>query len=503
MAAAPATTSPWFEKWPQLGTDDEFARLRRLFEESNYTVEGICNRFGVTELDAFSLPPVDGRPLNDHLDALIALFFDCGFVDESKIAAALPEGSMELFESLGLLSRDSAPAGAVYTSAAILPIFGVLTACDRAIGPDRKPCHYPSDVVYPPVFDTTHRFREELPTSECEAMLDLGTGSGIAALLCAPTAGHIWATDITSRAERFAEFSRRLAGLSNVTVLQGDMYAPVEGLTFDRIVTHPPYVSNRIRRAGLVFGESGDDGEEIIRRAVEGVPSVLRPGGRFHSLQVASDREGESFEQRIRKWLGPADEEFDVLVLVHGRFTPLEFLANNQLRSQFTPEGLREWVGLWEDTRTESMIYATVIIERHDQPRQPITHRVRKGSGYTGRELEWLMDWLKATVQPDHVEMLLNCRPAARTDCELCEMRRLEDGRFQPEHFSLEIPGPFASTLSCEEWLTEVLPRCDGTRTWREQYEHAVAARLIRPEVPIEAFASLLGMLVAIGALKV
>jgi len=503
MAAAPAPPSPWFSKSPQLGTDEEFARLRRLFEEANYTVEGICTRFGTTELTGFADPPPGGRPMNDALDALIAFFFDCGFVEETRLAVTLPRGALELFDSLGLISRDSAPEGTIYTSAAILPVFGVLTACDRSAAPDRKPCRYPGDIVYPPVYDTTHRFRAELPTAKCDAMLDLGTGTGIAALLCAPTAGHIWASDITPRSQRFAEFNRRLAGLNNVTVVQGDMYAPVEGLTFDRIVTHPPYVSARIRKQGMVFAEAGDDGEQIIRRAIEGVPRFLRPGGRFHSLQAATDREAEPFEQRVRKWLGPGNQEFDVMLAVHSRRSPLEFLGNPQIRSQFTLEGIREWVKLWEETQTQYMVYAALLIERHDKPRPTLTQRVQKGEGYTGRELEWLLDWLKQTVRPDHVEMLLNCRPIARPENEVCEMRRLTDDGFQTERFSLEIPGPFGSQLNCEQWLTEVVPLCDGTRTWREQFEHAVSAQLIRPDVPIDAFARLLGMLVAIGALKV
>jgi SAM-dependent methyltransferase len=503
MAAAPAPPSPWFNKWPQLGTDEEFARLRSLFAEANYTVEGVCIRFGTTELGGFCEPPPGGRPMNDTLDALIAFFFDCGFVEETRLSAALPPGTLGLFDSLGLISRDSAPAGTIYTTCAILPVFGVLTACDREAAPDRGPCRYPGDIVYPPVYHTTQRFRTELPTGKCDAMLDLGTGTGIAALLCAPNAGHVWASDILPRAQRFTEFNRRLAGFNNITSVQGDMYSAVEGLTFDRIVTHPPYVSSRIRKQGMVFAEAGDDGEQIIRRAIEGVPRFLRPGGRFHSLQVATDREGESFEQRVRKWLGPGNEEFDVMVAVHSRRSPLEFLGNPQIRSQFTLEGIREWVKLWEETQTEYVVYATLLIERHDQPRPMLTHRVEKGKGYSGRELEWLLDWLKQTIRPDHVDMLLNCRPLARPENEVCEIRRLGENGFQTEHYSLEIPGPFRSDLSCEQWLTEVVPLCDGTRTWREQYEHAVSAQLIRPEVPTDAFARLLGMLIAIGALKI
>jgi methylase of polypeptide subunit release factors len=36
--------------------------------------------------------------------------------------------------------------------------------------------------------------------------------------------------------------TRLLNDVSNVTVLQGDLYDPVQGQRFDRITIHPPYV---------------------------------------------------------------------------------------------------------------------------------------------------------------------------------------------------------------------------------------------------------------------
>ena len=52
---------------------------------------------------------------------------------------------------------------------------------------------------------------------------------------------------------------------------------------------------------------AGKTGSRSSGRVVEGLPRYLRPGGKFYALLMATDREGEEFEQRIRKWLG-ADE---------------------------------------------------------------------------------------------------------------------------------------------------------------------------------------------------
>lgn len=486
----------WYRQSPKLGTDAEFTALRQLLTEADFTEKRVLDRIKSDNICNYSQPPAGGIPINDSLDALIALFFDCGFVEESKLTT-LP---IPLLDSLGLLVRDAAPEGTVYATAAILPAHGVWSLCDRGAAPDGQRNAYPPDVVYPPVFDTTNRFLAELPNTPCDAMLDLGTGAGIAALLAAPTAKHVWATDVTQRAVLFAEFNRRLNGMNNVTTVMGDLFAPVEGMTFDRIVIHPPYVPANIRRTDHVFAVSGDDGEQIIRRTVEGLPQYLRPGGRFYSLQMATDREDETFDQRVRKWLGESENQFDVMLAVHNRRDPLEYLASEQ--SRLLDES-RNWLDLWERTKTKSMVYATLLIERHNQPRQALTRSAQRGAGYSGRALEWLLDWQKAIHRPDSVDMLLETHPLARPENELRVICRLRDGAFRREEFRLDIPGPFGLSLNCEEWLTQIIPQCDGVKTWRELFENAKRDGIIRDDVPIDEFAKGLGVLVSLGALQV
>jgi predicted RNA methylase len=499
MTAAENKSSCWFEKWPQLGTDADFAALRRLIGDSGYTEEGILTRLKIEKVESYCTRPAEGRPMQDPLDGLIALFFDCAFVEESTLDALLPSGSVPLLDRLGLIVRDHAPQGSVFASAAILPAYGVWTACDRGAAPDGSRIPYPSDIVYPPVFDTTRRFIAELPSGPCGAMLDLGTGSGIAAMLAATNARHAWATDVTGRAVHFAEFNCRFNGLDNVTAAKGDLYGAVEGLTFDRIVIHPPYVPAKIRRANPVFAVAGADGEQIIRRTVEGLPQYLRPRGRFYSVQVATDREGENFEERVRRWLGEVEQEFDVVIAVHSVRSPAEFLSHDQNR--LVEEG-RGWLELWERTRTTSIVYTTLLIERHGEPRPAVSWRAQRGAGYTRKDLEWILEWQQSLHRPDHVEMLLESRPLGRPENELLVVHRLRDGNFRREEFRLEIPGPFLLSLRCEDWLTRLIPDCDGVKTWREHFECAKRDNIIREDVPIEEFARGLGVLIALGALK-
>src|SRR5437879_3188161 len=114
MSAAPAAIFPWFGRLPRLGTAEEFAALRRLFDAAGYSFEAIRRRLKVESLRDYSKPRPSGRLVVDSLDALIALFFECGFVDEARLGATLPPGSAGLLDRLELITRDPQYPGQVF-----------------------------------------------------------------------------------------------------------------------------------------------------------------------------------------------------------------------------------------------------------------------------------------------------------------------------------------------------------------------------------------------------
>ncbi|HET6515226.1 MAG TPA: peptide chain release factor N(5)-glutamine methyltransferase [Thermodesulfovibrionales bacterium] len=83
---------------------------------------------------------------------------------------------------------------------------------------------------------TTHRTS---PT-----ILDLCTGSGCLALALAKhlPESEIFATDISQSALDYAKRNARINGIRNITFLKGDLFKAVKGMTFDVIVSNPPYV---------------------------------------------------------------------------------------------------------------------------------------------------------------------------------------------------------------------------------------------------------------------
>ena len=97
-------------------------------------------------------------------------------------------------------------------------------------------------VIFPGVYKPLEN--EYACADYCRAgdkVLDLGCGSGVGAVFCAPKARELLAVDISPSAVQNTAENCRLNGISNVTVKQSDMFSGVEG-RFDLILANPPYL---------------------------------------------------------------------------------------------------------------------------------------------------------------------------------------------------------------------------------------------------------------------
>jgi SAM-dependent methyltransferase len=486
----------WHDMPPKLGTAEEYLAARRLFESNGFIYEKVCARLGIEHLYKFQAPP-PGLGIKDRvttpLDALIRLFAFGLYVERETAERLLTPEGVQALEALNLLAPDPARPGAVFGTAALVPLPWALAASDRVCFPDGEACGRAPDGVYPAFFANTLAFVDRLPETPCEAMLEIGTGTGYAAIRSARWAGHVWATDVSPRSARFAAFNAGLAGLENVTVLEGDMYAPVEGLTFDRIAIHPPYMPSPDGK--YIYRDGGEDGEQIFRRAVEGLPRFLRPGGRFYAILMASDRRGETLEQRIRKWLRPDEAGFDVVIVTDERNAVQDAIA------KASDDDAPFWRAIWERNQTESLLYGSVLIQRHAGERSPVNVRAQAGVGFNWRHLDGLLDWEVRARQPGAEEMLLACRPRIAPACELQLSYRPIEGHFTPCEAQFQVVGPVRSRFKSPLWLVEAIFGCDGKSSWRDRYTDLVAKGQIPPQAPAAEFARMLIALVSGGAL--
>jgi methylase of polypeptide subunit release factors len=106
--------------------------------------------------------------------------------------------------------------------------------------------------------------------------LDVGTGCGILGVFAASRGYVVTATDIEQGAVTCARANAMLNRVEDrMRVLQGDLFAPVQGQSFDVVVFNLPFfrgtASTPLERAWM--------SPDIIERCAAGLPAMLRPNG--------------------------------------------------------------------------------------------------------------------------------------------------------------------------------------------------------------------------------
>src|SRR5205807_3830102 len=129
----------------------------------------------------------------------------------------------------------------------------------------------------------------------------------------------------------------------------------------------------------------------------EGLPRHLRPGGRFHSLTLGSDRE-QPFEQRVRQWLGDAEKEFDVALVTRRHRTPEDYTTEVILRKGGSIDDLRVWRQQLRQRGVREFVYGFLTVQRRaylqDKAERPaFTVRRQAGSNAGAAEHARLVEW--------------------------------------------------------------------------------------------------------------
>jgi SAM-dependent methyltransferase len=439
----------------RLGSEAEFAALRNALRASDFA---------------------EASPLFELL------------VEGNPVPADSPIPLREL-TALGLVVQTN---DTIEATALLYPLRGLYIVSDLQNTPPLD------DTVYPANIPTTEQFLDHIPTTPCDACLDLGSGTGVAALLAARDyARHAWAFDITARSTHFAEFNRRLNAIPNFTAAKSDLYEVAGDLTFDRIVTHPPYLP--VYRPRYVFDSGGQDGEQIVKRIVEGLPKYLRPGGSFHALMMGSDRD-RPFEYRLREWLGEASAGFDVAFIVRKTFSPRDYASDAVIKHKGSVEDISGWRELFQQWRVRKLAYGTVVIQRRKVEREVFTVRRVAGAKTGPAECAKLVDW---STQALDIVSLLQVKPRGRENVSLQSDHRLIDGEWQPKSYRLETDYPFEATMVAEPWAPNLLTAADGQHTIAELLDQLKATDSIADSVTPNEFAKAVASMIAAGFLEV
>jgi len=481
---------------------DRCAALRALLADAGFTAPAVCHRVGIASIyDFVSLREgrAGGAEPSDALDVLIRLFMDVEVVDGALARRHLGEAGLGLLETLGLLRTHDGEPDRLNAAFLLYPTEGLWIASDLNVSPD-GPAHtvLTEDAVYPAITKNTRHFLASLPATPCEEFLELCGGTGIAALLASRYAGHTWSVDITERSTRFAQFNAALNGISNMTASRGDLYDAVPGRTFDRIVAHPPYMPALEQK--YIFRDGGEDGEQITRRIVAGLPERLRPGGRLYCTCMLTDRREANAEQRIRAMLGERADEFDVLLVTERLFPPTDYYFRLALTGRAELGEVVRRHEVFQRLEVERLVYGSFIIQRPLVPRPTFTARRQAGPATGVAEVEWLLGWeAESAVRPG--DRVGEMTPVVSPACRMRLGHAYADGSWTIEDCQLTTSAPFALEARCPPWTAILLEKCDGTASIRELHQRLHASGVLPASLGPAEFAKLVRSLVSGGFL--
>ncbi len=225
-------------------------------------------------------------PGAERLQPLVRLFGEGQgqSVDESEFDACVPEDVRATVEALGLVCRvgDERVGDRVATGYRLVFHLGLWLFCEWN-SPTAK-FYYGNDSLL---------LSRTLDGAVAGNALDLCSGVGTQALVCARTATRVTAVEIEPLAAKLFWVNAAMNGLSEkLELINGNLLEPVAGRKFDVISCNPPFmpVPKGVRYPR--FGDGGGDGLDIVRRLMTGLPDALAPGGRCEVIAaVLGNRE--------------------------------------------------------------------------------------------------------------------------------------------------------------------------------------------------------------------
>jgi len=294
-------------------------------------------------------------------------------------------------------------------------------------------------------------------------VLDLGTGSGIHALLALNHCDEVVATDINPRALAYTRFNAALNRLAIPTTRQGNLFEPLAEEAFDLIVANPPYVLSP--DLSLRFRDSGMAGDELSRTVVRQAARHLTDGGFASILVNWAHGEEEAWQAPLAGWVRGFG--CDALLLRFRTYDPVTYASLWIKQEAEFAETLDRWLGYYSGLGIRAMSSGAVILRR------------RSG-------VNWMRSahMLSAPIQDasQHLLQIFDAsdRLSRMSDTEFLEQRfrphpshRIHrtgvsrGGSYVVEGQYVETIGGIPIRVSLGEFGSRLLERLDGSRSLR------------------------------------
>ena len=329
--------------------------LRRIGYSEDAVVELLGEEgYGITRDDV----PVGERRLPDtRLGTVVRVLFLQQPVPTADVTHAIGRAAVDALEAIGV----AAVGDDVALHGRIVPVGDLFVASDDFPGEDAE--KDPADFVA--AYTPTSKLCDSLtPRGPVDRALDIGTGSGVQAMLSARHAREVVATDVNARALAFTELNAALNGFTNIDCRLGSLFEPVVGETFDVITSNAPFVVSPESRWAYRDGglEADQFSELIVREAV----NHLSDGG-FATLLVSwVAHDDDEPEARPLQWVDDSGCDSWILPIYALDLLDHAVRWNIHLAGQPEPFGavIDTWTSYLESLDIELVTEGAILLHR-------------------------------------------------------------------------------------------------------------------------------------------
>jgi len=291
------------------------------------TIGGLLRRLAY---DGDTIPDLVGEEVAEREDVVVAerrlsespletairlLYLELP-VAEKKAVKALGSGGVDALLATGLVHRSGTE---LVPAARIVPVDETLLASDGFTRDADDPPDYVA--TYTPTARTCDLLT---PRRRATRALDVGTGSGIHALLAARHTKHVVATDVNPRALAYTALNAAMNELDNIECRNGSFFEPADGERFDLITCNAPYVVSPETK--WAYRDSALRGDDLTAHLVGEAASHLADRGFATLLGSWLIVDEDAPEERPSQWVKRTG--CDAWILTSVESDPLEHAAS-------------------------------------------------------------------------------------------------------------------------------------------------------------------------------
>ncbi len=280
--------------------------LREGLARSEYTLENCAERLGVFPRLGVNFWPALRRKwtpeTDDRVDTLLQLFIDGDEVAIDRVHSLASTAFVDTLLDCGLAQREGS---ILHSRICLFPCYGKLIVTDRA-------CKNTAINQVMWLWGESYLLGGLVKRSPRKRAIDIGTGSGVHAILASDHCESVVGADINPRALEFARFNAALNGITNAEFVLSDLFSAIKG-TCDLLLANPPYIPDSTAPAGENFWSGGAEGTSLLRAIVEAIPTRLDEAGTAHIVALYPLLPQTSLRAQFDQWLNGTLEQYQVL----------------------------------------------------------------------------------------------------------------------------------------------------------------------------------------------